>query len=88
MKGILRRLKGEDHAECNHVRDLMSDYVDDELGEGPRGEVDEHIGICPKCRQVLANLRVTLGRVSTLGRSTPEDDEAVERIERTWRDRR
>lgn len=38
----------------------LSGYVDEELPDGERVRAEEHIGICPECRRVLATLRRTL----------------------------
>jgi len=66
----------------------MSDYVDDELDAPGRKRVDAHVGICPRCQQVMSNLRATLGRVRALGEPAPPDvDSAAERIASNWRDR-
>lgn len=66
----------------------MSEYVDDELDANRRRGVDEHVEFCRRCRTVLANLRQTLARVSSLCGSSPpgaEDaDEVAERVRRGW----
>lgn len=38
----------------------LSDYVDEALPDRERSRADEHIGLCPECRRVLATLRRTL----------------------------
>jgi anti-sigma factor RsiW len=38
----------------------LSEYLDRELGSDEVARVEEHIGICPHCRRVLATLRRTL----------------------------
>jgi anti-sigma factor RsiW len=35
----------------------LSDYVDEALPDPERRRAEEHIGICPECRRVLATLR-------------------------------
>lgn len=80
-----------DPHECEEVRELMSDYVEEELEPDGRRRVDEHVSFCPRCRTVLANLRQTLGRVRSLRGSAPpgaEDaDQVAERVRRAWRER-
>ncbi len=77
--------------ECRRVRALMSDYVDGELGSGECRKVDDHVGRCPRCRQVLANLRSALERLRVLSGSPPPGTEGVdvvtERLRRAWRER-
>jgi len=35
----------------------MSDYLDDELAPASRTRMDRHVGVCPECRRLLAELR-------------------------------
>jgi anti-sigma factor RsiW len=38
--------------KCGEIRGLLAaDYIDGELDEGARGEVERHLGACPRCRQ-------------------------------------
>ena len=77
--------------ECEEVRALLSDYVDDELDPQDRRRIDEHVGFCPRCRTALANLRLTLDRLRGLSKSPRQDagdaEAAVERIRTSWRER-
>jgi predicted anti-sigma-YlaC factor YlaD len=46
---------------CHETRELMSEYLDGELG-GERAAVDRHLRRCPGCRRMLVNLgRVVSG---------------------------
>ncbi len=92
MKGVLARLRRPEPAECESVRGLMSDYVDGELQTEGNEQVEAHTGVCPRCRRVLSNLRLTLARVTLLRQSPPAGveniDGVTERISASWRDRR
>lgn len=91
MKRILRRFMKPDPRECEDVRRLFSDYADAELGTADRRRVEEHVGMCPRCRQVLANLRNTVGRLGHLGETPPpgahDVSEVSDRVRRAWRER-
>ena len=80
-----------DPRECEEVRGLMSEYVEEQLNADGRKRVDEHAQFCPRCRTVLANLRQTLARVHSLRGSSPpgadDADEVAERVSRAWRQR-
>ena len=85
MRRILARLMGANPHECEEVRAAFSDYLDDELAVPDAQRLETHVGVCPRCRQALANLRVTL---RSLGRLTPDDHEdetAAERVREAWR---
>ena len=45
----------------------LSDYLDGELASRERQRVEQHMGICPQCRRVLATLRRTLEALTNLG---------------------
>lgn len=76
-------------AECEHVRDLMSDYVDSELDAEERERVERHVSVCPRCHTMLANLRRTLGALGSLGSAPAAGaDTATEAAKRAWRERR
>jgi len=67
----------------------MTDYLDDELAAGSRRRVDRHLRLCPSCRTVVGNLRVTLARLAQLGRAETSDGDAevAARLRRGWRRR-
>lgn len=85
IKRILARLMGADPRECEHVRAEFSDYVDGELEPSEVARLEAHVGICPRCRQALTNLRVTLGGLGRLGENET-DRSAAERARQAWRD--
>jgi hypothetical protein len=41
----------------SHVSDLLSDYLDDELGPRERSEIDMHLRVCAECSHTLEQLR-------------------------------
>ena len=49
-------------AELTHemVRDQLSEYLDDALGEAARRRIDGHLAGCPPCAAYLDTLRVTV----------------------------
>ncbi len=59
----------------------LSDYIDAELADDERARVEEHVGMCPQCRRVLATLLRTLDGLHAL-RVTPEPGLANGVIER------
>ena len=58
------------NADCREVRDLSSDYIDDELDSATRDRVSEHIGWCGPCNAFINTLRATVDIL----RSTPKRD--------------
>ena len=53
--------------EHRWTHEHLSDYIDADLGPTERKRVQEHVGVCPQCRRVLATLRRTLGELRELG---------------------
>jgi anti-sigma factor RsiW len=86
MRRILARLMGADPRECEQVRSTFSDYLDGELDPSDAARLEAHVGICPRCRQALTNLRVTLGGLGRLAHGD-DDQAAVERARQAWRAR-
>ena len=44
----------------------LSEYIDGALRERERERVEEHVGVCPQCRRVLATLRKTVAGLGSL----------------------
>lgn len=87
MKRIFARLMGADPRECEEVRAAFSDYLDGELPPEQTMRLEAHVGICPRCRQALTNLRVTLGGLGRLGSAEHDERHSVERALQAWRAR-
>jgi anti-sigma factor RsiW len=78
-----------DCRECEDVRSLLTDYLDDELEPQTRRRVDRHVRFCPRCLHVLGNLRALVDRLAHLAPPAGDeaDDEVAKRLSRSWRDR-
>lgn len=58
--------------EHRWTHEHLSEYVDAELDPTQAARVEEHVGLCPQCRRVLATLRRTLESLRSLsGDSQP-----------------
>jgi len=68
--------------EHRWTHEHLSAYLDEDLDREGRGRVEEHVGLCPQCRRVLATLRRTLGALRELGAPRPPDleDGIVKRL--------
>lgn len=49
----------------------LSEYLDAELSPPERERVEEHVGVCPQCRRVLATLIRTLESIRGLRGEAP-----------------
>lgn len=87
IKRLVARMMGADPRECGQVRATFTDYLDGDLPSAETGRLEEHVGICPRCRQALTNLRVTLTGLNRLGEAEAGDEAAAERARQTWRAR-
>jgi hypothetical protein len=54
--------------------DRLSEYIDDELTDGERGALEQHLSSCHGCRVALAELRAVVNRASTLPPRVPAQD--------------
>jgi hypothetical protein len=60
--------------ECKQARDLLSLFLDDELGKDTRESLQEHLHECLRCRSELDALRSLVKNVESMGMlKTPED---------------
>jgi anti-sigma factor RsiW len=65
IRGWLERRRFMHEHDWTHAH--LSDYLDEELSAEARRRVEEHVGMCPQCRRVLATLRRTLQSLMSLG---------------------
>lgn len=45
---------------CEHAMAVMSEYLDGELDEAQKEQLENHVMGCERCRMYLAELRATL----------------------------
>lgn len=74
--------------DCSHVREHLSDYIDEGLEAKTKALVEEHLSECKDCQQEVASLRMLikdLGCMETV--APPKDflDQLHRRIERRFR---
>jgi YD repeat-containing protein len=50
----------------------LSEYVDGDVAENDRARVEEHVGVCPECRRLLASPRGTLAALMGLRENGPQ----------------
>jgi len=53
---------------CDDIQESLSFYGDDGLSEEARTHCDEHLEVCPVCREHLAEMRTIRRRLATLAR--------------------
>jgi anti-sigma factor RsiW len=53
---------------CDQIDELLSDYIDDELSEGARGGVEQHLATCVDCLRSFKQLIRTVRFVKKNGR--------------------
>lgn len=60
----------------------LSEYLDAELSPAGRERVEEHVGICPHCRRVLATLMRTLENLRAFRGEAPAGlaDSVIDRL--------
>lgn len=77
----MRRFYREHRWTHNH----LSEYIDGELPDQDRQRIEEHTGLCPQCRRVLATLQRTVQGLRALGAQPAGDgvsDAVIERLRR------
>lgn len=57
-----------------HWTDELSDYLNDDLPQAKRLEVEAHLSACVECRAMLEDLRAVIARAGDLQDAPPESD--------------
>jgi anti-sigma factor RsiW len=68
------------HVTCQEVVELVTDYLEGELDDATRAELEAHLALCPGCDTYLAQMRQTideLGHVPVDTLSTQAQDALV-----------
>jgi anti-sigma factor RsiW len=65
---VTRRSRGElkDQMTCEHLVDLVTDYLEGALSESDRARFEEHIAECPMCKVHLDRMRGLIRELGTL----------------------
>lgn len=73
---------------CRELVELVTDYLEGALVNGELQRFEQHLAVCGKCQQYLAQLRATLEVTGTLTPAdlTPEAEELLLQAFRAWRD--
>jgi predicted anti-sigma-YlaC factor YlaD len=71
---------------CRQMMDLMTDYLEGELGLFQRVWFEIHVGTCWQCRQYLAKLRATLGALGSLEDAAPPPPEVMDQLLERFQD--
>jgi anti-sigma factor RsiW len=81
---MIRRFLGQIRYMREHrwTHSHLSEYLDRELKPRDRARFDDHVGMCPHCRRVLATLRRTLEGLRGLPADSRPDlaDAVIERL--------
>lgn len=83
LTGIFRRRDMD--PDCKEVREVSSDFLDEELDQASASQVTEHIKGCPPCNSFINTLKATIG----LLRATPKQNAPAdfkERLKQTIRE--
>ena len=57
---------------CEHAMAVMSEYLDGELDEAQKEQLENHVMGCERCRMYLAELRATLELAGELKPQAPD----------------
>jgi predicted anti-sigma-YlaC factor YlaD len=80
IRRLLQRRRFMREHDWTHAH--LSDYLDQDLSEGERERIEDHLSMCPHCRRVLRTLRRTLeGLMDLSGEPRPGlADGVIERL--------
>jgi predicted anti-sigma-YlaC factor YlaD len=58
---------------CRELAEFLDDYVAGALAAERRAVFEEHLVVCPDCRNFLGSYRRTIGMVKCAGEAVPRD---------------
>lgn len=64
MIGLLNKLFHRDEVDCKEVRNLSSDYLEEDLDPPKRSAIQTHLSNCGPCRAFVDTLATTIGILS------------------------
>ena len=72
---------------CRELVELVTDYLEDRLGEADRRRFDEHLDVCADCREYVEQMRHTVRGLGRLPEDTlsPSARDALLHAFRDWR---
>ncbi len=68
MFSTIKRMFRRDDVDCNEVRRLSSDYLEEDLPVAKQSVIQSHIANCGPCRAFIDTLASTIGILSKLPR--------------------
>ena len=71
MARIFKRLLNRGEVDCHEVRELGSDYLEDDLPPQKRSAVQAHLDKCGPCRAFISTLSSTIVLLARIPRATP-----------------
>lgn len=57
--------------QCDKIQEQLSAYLEDALSPAEKGIIDDHLRACPKCRESLADLEMTISSIKGLDEIIP-----------------
>ncbi|PKB79349.1 MAG: hypothetical protein BZY88_13785 [SAR202 cluster bacterium Io17-Chloro-G9] len=85
MLGVFGRLFNRGEVDCDDVRRMSSDYIEEQLPPKKFASVRSHLAGCGPCRAFVETLATTIGLLARLPRVSPQSsfrDGLNERIRR------
>lgn len=73
-QGWIRRLFGGRQLDCDDIRDMSSDYVDDDMPSSVSGRFRRHLDDCTDCNTFVATFRATVMTLRDIPRLGASDD--------------
>jgi predicted anti-sigma-YlaC factor YlaD len=50
--------------QCDTIKEMLSDYIDDSIEPGLKSQINEHLGSCPDCSKLVQQVRTITTRLS------------------------
>ena len=71
MGRMLRRIFNRGEPDCQEVRELGSDFLEEGLSRQKRSAIQAHLDKCGPCRAFVETLSATIGLLARLPQTSP-----------------
>lgn len=71
---MMMMMRRDPEPDCEHLREMGSDFIDDELDQEAKRKVLAHLEWCPPCNSFINTLLATVGLLRATPKEVPPAD--------------
>jgi anti-sigma factor RsiW len=80
-RSFIFSVMGDTRTTCQRVEERLTDFLEGAMPDQDYATIQTHLAQCPRCRQTLAELELTISLLSRLPKPRPRTHESARNIE-------